>query len=136
MNIEKKPEEPAIKSKLQDQGEVFWLSDEQKKLLADLKQKTPVEIYVLCAGELDKHSRPTDRASVAFVREPTFAECQNFLDNATDDKSKGKSAVVLLDLCLLHPQNVEAIPRPGHVVALANRFLKVAGITADVTQGK
>lgn len=115
----------------------FAMNEEQNKLLADLKIKHPgVDIYPLCAGDLDSKGAPTARASVVFCREPTFPECQLFLDNATDDKTKGKSAVELLELCLLHPASKDAIKRPGHVVALANRFIKVAGITDEVTQGK
>jgi hypothetical protein len=115
----------------------FVMSEEHKKLLADLKAKHPgVEIYPLCAGELDPKGVPTARASVVFNREPTFPECQLFMDEATDDKSKGKSAISLFELCLLHPASKDAIKRPGHVVALANRFIKVAGITDEVTQGK
>lgn len=115
----------------------FTMSEEHKSLLADLQAKHKgVEIYPLCAGDLDAKGAPSARASVAFCREPKFEECQLFLDQATDDKQKGKSAVTLFELCLLSPDSLQAIKRPGHVVALANRFIKVAGITDEVTQGK
>jgi len=115
----------------------FTMSEEHKKLLADLQAKNKgVEIYPLCAGDLDASGAPTARASVVFCREPKFEECQLFLDQATDDKTKGKSAVTLFELCLLHPDTLQGVKRPGHVVALANRFIKVAGITDEITQGK
>lgn len=115
----------------------FAMGEDQQKVLADLQAKhSGIEIYPLCVGELDAKGAPTARAQVVFCREPKFEECQLFLDEATGDKTKGKSAVTLFELCLLHPAELGAIKRPGHVVALANRFIKVAGITDDVTQGK
>lgn len=115
----------------------FVMSEQHKATLADLQSKNKgVEIYPLCVGELDAKGVPTARAQVVFCREPTFPECQLFLDNAVDDKTKGKSAVELFTLCLLEPTEIAGIKRPGHVVALANRFIKIAGITDDVAQGK
>jgi hypothetical protein len=112
------------------------MTDEQKKKLAELKaQPDTKEVYPLCVGELE-NGVPTAKAQVVFCREPTFPECQFFLDQAVDTKAKGKAAVTLFGHCLLHPATIAEIKRAGHVVALANKFIEVAGINDDVAVGK
>lgn len=108
----------------------FQLTDEQRALKSELEAKHQRKVYPLQAED-----------KVVYVGEPSPGEMECYMDEQLDDELRGKAAVNLFNSCWVHPEkqperSAMFAPRPGLKIALALAFLKVAGIRAEVLQGK
>jgi hypothetical protein len=108
----------------------FQLPDDQREIKGTLESKHSTTIYPLQA-----------EGRTVYLREPSPAEMECYMDEQLDDELRGKAAINLFKSCWVHPEKQSEraamfAPRPGLMIAFALSFLKVAGIRAEVLQGK
>ncbi len=108
----------------------FDLTDEQRATKSGLESAHSSKVYPLQA-----------EGKIVFLREPSPAEMECYMDEQLDDELRGKAAINLFRSCWLYPEKQSEraamfASRPGVLIALALSFLKVAGIRAEVLQGK